>query len=325
MEINREKAMDLWEERYGDKKEIKDFSGRTILKGSYGQTGSKYGWNIDHILPKAHGGTNKKGNLIICHIETNAEKGDSYPNFVANDSNWQIVNSNGQYKIIKQDNNANYFWEFNPLLFGDCSSYDKINTPNLNIRNKQMMDKWIGVAKIKYSPSHRNQNILNINHLSRFFHYPVQKKTFVQSYGEEIVHLLSWKINKTNGIQNIFDSLVDLKTCLFHLRENQKNINDYKIYFYVKKWNDNSDLNQLNSEVLNLQDNIHRLRSWEPNYDLVINGYVKNNITKNDEKFCQEIDTISYILLPRNDHRKTYGYTAMYKKINPYLKKYFNL
>jgi hypothetical protein len=74
MEITHENAMKLWKERFGKGVEkAKDRKGREMLKTAFGDFGSKYGWNIHHKNPKRAGGTDKKENLEIVHIETHEE------------------------------------------------------------------------------------------------------------------------------------------------------------------------------------------------------------------------------------------------------------
>jgi hypothetical protein len=74
MEITHENAMKLWKERFGKGVEkAKDRKGRLMIQGAYGQTGSKYGWNIHHKNPKRAGGADEKENLEIVHIETHEE------------------------------------------------------------------------------------------------------------------------------------------------------------------------------------------------------------------------------------------------------------
>lgn len=85
MRINRENALRLWEEYYGSAELVQDFHGYLMCKYAYGDEdyficrgGRKIycGWNIHHILPKANGGTNAKGNLICTNIETNRQTED---------------------------------------------------------------------------------------------------------------------------------------------------------------------------------------------------------------------------------------------------------
>lgn len=56
----------------------KDDYGNKIRWGSYGTQG-EYGWEIDHIKPKAKGGTDSSRNLRALHWEENRKKRDKYP------------------------------------------------------------------------------------------------------------------------------------------------------------------------------------------------------------------------------------------------------
>ena len=53
----------------------KDSCGATIYRHSYGKT-SDIGWEIDHKLAVANGGTNDLSNLQPLHWENNRAKGD---------------------------------------------------------------------------------------------------------------------------------------------------------------------------------------------------------------------------------------------------------
>ncbi|MGN0813349.1 MAG: HNH endonuclease [Candidatus Coproplasma sp.] len=99
MEINRETAMSLWNKRYGKATRVEDFAGREMDKGAYGNRDSKFGWNLDHILPKSQGGKDTESNLICCHIKTNDEKADKFPVFVANGKTFEIIKVENHYEI----------------------------------------------------------------------------------------------------------------------------------------------------------------------------------------------------------------------------------
>ncbi|MDD8018850.1 MAG: HNH endonuclease signature motif containing protein [Bacteroidota bacterium] len=58
----------------------KDCCSDVIKKQEYGKK-TKYGWEIDHIVPVALGGTDDLDNLQPLHWENNVAKGNYYPNW----------------------------------------------------------------------------------------------------------------------------------------------------------------------------------------------------------------------------------------------------
>lgn len=99
MDINKEVAILLWNKHFGRATTVKDFTDRVIVKGAYNDRNSKFGWNLDHILPQSRGGKNSEHNLIICHILTNDEKADKSPAFKANNINYEIIKVENHYEI----------------------------------------------------------------------------------------------------------------------------------------------------------------------------------------------------------------------------------
>lgn len=56
-----------------------DKCGALIARSSYGMK-TRFGWEIDHIIPISKGGSNKVTNLQPLHWENNRSKGDGEDN-----------------------------------------------------------------------------------------------------------------------------------------------------------------------------------------------------------------------------------------------------
>jgi hypothetical protein len=104
MEISKENAIELWEERYGFATKAYDYSGRGMDKSAFGNQNSSQGWNIDHIRPESKGGSNKKCNLKIVNIRTNEEKADAFPHWTANGKKFKAKKTETNCYEIVEDN-----------------------------------------------------------------------------------------------------------------------------------------------------------------------------------------------------------------------------
>ena len=56
-----------------------DICGHVMKYSEHGNTDSKYGWEIDHIIPSAKDGSDELNNLQPLQWENNRRKGDTYP------------------------------------------------------------------------------------------------------------------------------------------------------------------------------------------------------------------------------------------------------
>ncbi len=120
MKINRASALHLWEERYGDQRFAVDFHGSLMCREAYGDpnyyvidrnagrfnlpTRIYCGWNIHHILPVAHGGTNARENLLCTNIATN-EAAEDKITFWIDDCLYQVKRTPGssEHEIVRID------------------------------------------------------------------------------------------------------------------------------------------------------------------------------------------------------------------------------
>ena len=60
------------------KKYRRDHFGNEIFKGSYGKH-SPMGWEVDHIVPKSKGGSNRRCNLQALQTGANRRKSNKVP------------------------------------------------------------------------------------------------------------------------------------------------------------------------------------------------------------------------------------------------------
>ncbi len=97
-------ALELWNRVYGNQENVKDYTGRTMMKSACGNPSSSYHPTLDHIRPISKGGTDTLDNIVICHRDTNDEKADSFPHWKANGKRFHAIRVRGSrtaYKIVK--------------------------------------------------------------------------------------------------------------------------------------------------------------------------------------------------------------------------------
>lgn len=59
----------------------KDACGAWMKRSDHGDTESSFGWEIDHIMPVARGGSDHLSNLQPLQWQNNRGKGDDYPSY----------------------------------------------------------------------------------------------------------------------------------------------------------------------------------------------------------------------------------------------------
>lgn len=60
----------------------KDPCGAWIVRDKFGMADNEYGWEVDHIYPRALGGDDNPQNLRAMNCANNRSKGDSYPSYI---------------------------------------------------------------------------------------------------------------------------------------------------------------------------------------------------------------------------------------------------
>lgn len=100
---------ELWEHFYGSRLEVMDYSGRIMRKTAFSTPYNLYHPTIEHIRPLSKGGSDVIENIIICRRDTNEEKADKFPAWVANGKRYHAVRVKGSrvaYKI-EEDHSGN--------------------------------------------------------------------------------------------------------------------------------------------------------------------------------------------------------------------------
>ena len=102
--MSKYRTIEVWEELFGNKDTVIDYSGRVIKKSACNNPNSAYYPTIDHIRPLSKGGSDVIDNLIICHRDTNEEKADNFPHWKANGYAFKAMRIKGSrvaYRILE--------------------------------------------------------------------------------------------------------------------------------------------------------------------------------------------------------------------------------
>jgi 5-methylcytosine-specific restriction endonuclease McrA len=93
--MSKQIVLKLWNERYGNKEDVYDYSGRLMKKSAIGNPNSNYEPTLDHIRPISKGGKDVLENLIVCNRITNQEKAEKFSTLKTNDITFQAVRDKG--------------------------------------------------------------------------------------------------------------------------------------------------------------------------------------------------------------------------------------
>lgn len=238
MEINKENALKLWASRFGKKQKVKDFAGREIMRSAYDDRNSKYGWNVDHILPQSQGGKSTESNLICCSILTNDEKQDSFPCFSANDRDFEIKRVQNHFEIFEKnqqnntDDSVNFFSAaegmdyFNSLLENGADLFYCCVSINLELKNEKFSNAICEFIRKMFTDLIDDSIEIVFGDISGTSIYNFSG--LYMSGQKYNIYILNRNCTKKEQVQNMLDTCVLLNTYLTSFVG--KYLNDYGIY-----------------------------------------------------------------------------------------------
>lgn len=101
--MTKYKTIEVWDKMYKNKEDVYDYAGRLMKKSACGNPHSRFHPTIDHVRPLSNGGQDTLDNIVICHRDTNEEKADSFPCWIANGKRFhaeKIKGARGKYHIV---------------------------------------------------------------------------------------------------------------------------------------------------------------------------------------------------------------------------------
>ena len=220
MVINRETAMLLWGKSFGKATRAKDFAGREMVKAAYDQRGSKYGWNVDHILPQSKGGKTVENNLICCHILTNDEKADKFPCFTANGKRFEIIKVQNHYEIREvgssDDDNQNADEAVN---FYDSAAGIRLFKKLKGIQNQKV---FVGTVVIRLSGI---QTTAILDFIQELF----DGKSFC--FERDCIKIKDYKMTSKEDCADLLERCVLLNTYLWKYFSAVQELGSYSIFY----------------------------------------------------------------------------------------------
>lgn len=258
MEFNKEAALHLWNRIYKNKTKVHDFAGRTIVKEEYNNSNSKYGWNLDYIVPVPEGGINFYENLICCHLLTIAERKGKYPYFVAN---------NVKFGVLKVDN----IYEIRPIYTTGKQNNNMINKyvnkpKHINQNKSDFMDSDTGISYFKKLKGIQNKKRFVG---SIFIQLSCLRNTAVVDFIEKIFEGYSFSYTIEHNIdfdqtritvQNfdlplikdtnkMLDKCILLNTYLGHYFREMNYLNNYDIYFRLDCYDSRKEMYEKSKNI----------------------------------------------------------------------------
>lgn len=297
MELNRETAMRLWGKFFGNSNKVEDFAGREIAKGAYNDRNSKYGWNVDHILPQSRGGKTADYNLICCHISTNDEKADKFPCFSANGVRFEIVKVENHYEIrpVEKTNKPKKAESLDKINFFDSASGVSFFKRLKSIQNKP---RFVGSVFVRLNCI---SNTAVLDFIEKFFDDENISYEIEESFrsSETKIKAVNYNMPNKDDISKLLDKCILLNTYLGHYFLPKEYLTGYDIFFRVDAF---AEKKRLYIEYPQIKETsiksafggyayiINDL--WKYHNSLFINELVRIN-TEAEEKIKEEISSVT--------------------------------
>lgn len=282
MVLNQETAMRLWNKQFGGETRVTDFANREIDKGAYNDRNSKYGWNVDHVLPVSQGGKTNDSNLIVCHIQTNDEKADKFPCFTANGIKYEIVKIQNHYEI-KKVGDKNEPASQKPVTKNDNSINFMDSAAGLKLFDKlaKEADDNLHVASIVVRFNSGNEDKASIiefvKHLlgDEFeFDYRQRNSWSYSNSVDQELKAIKYDVQSKEDINTILQKCVMLNTYFLYYFKEAKYVNGFNIYYRLDCYDKYSGDSVINREAC---EKLDKYTEWAYFNSMKINKMVIQN------------------------------------------------
>lgn len=240
--------MRLWSKYFGKDTKAVDFAGRTIAKGAYNDRNSKFGWNVDHILPQSKGGATADYNLVCCHIKTNDEKADIFPCFKANGIAFEIVKVQNHYEIRQKSKE-----EKQPKAVQKAIDfYDSAAGVRCIRQLKDVQDKECSVGSVLVVLQNIEntavvdfiKEIFSEENISVVKFYEQSYQNITKSIRRQNIQvkIRNYDMSQKENIVELLDKCVLLNTYLSSYFLERKDISGFDIYYRIDRFDNKSQI-----------------------------------------------------------------------------------
>lgn len=244
MNLNKETALRLWNKQFGKATKAIDFAGREIAKGAYNDRKSKFGWNVDHVLPQSQGGKTADYNLVCCHILTNDEKANKFPGFVANNQRFNIIKVQNHYEYKQISNDFDKEKEEAENTNGDNINFmDSAAGIQFfkDLKKIQSGSRFVGTVLIRLA---NVKNTAIIDFIGKILDEENISYSISQNYynSESRIIAKNYNMPLKEDVNNLLNKCILLNTYLKCYFTKVECISEYDVYFRVDQYKETSEM-----------------------------------------------------------------------------------